>query len=189
MLILLEFEDILAVTICFVASASISVRAWANLSFKSGLDTHTTYFNVVGESGGCIKDNPAGVQFIGSPGVYADTLVVVTDDMFVTLYLLIHVVIHGSDVHAPHVTIASLRVSPNPTSGPVMIHLANAQRATMEVLNVIGKLVVRIDANAAWDTSNVPSGTYFIRASGVDDNSNPFVITQRVVIEYTYTYM
>jgi hypothetical protein len=122
------------------------------------------------------------LQFIGNPGTYDDTLVIVTESAFVSLTFPIHAVISGSSVGASIASSPVLLISPNPATGPVRITLDHAPNASIEVLDVMGKLVTHVD-DGMWDRANVSSGSYFVRATGIGEDGKPFVITTRIVLK------
>jgi hypothetical protein len=124
------------------------------------------------------------IQFDGTPGTYTDTLVIVTENNIITLSFPLNAVISSSDVLSSTVGGPQLMVSPNPSTGPVAISIANAQTATIEVLDIMGTRLVQLNGvHASLDRTNMTAGTYFVRASGIGDNGKPFVITQRIVLQ------
>jgi hypothetical protein len=122
------------------------------------------------------------LQFIGAPGTYDDTLVIVTETGIVALTFPIHAVISASDVKQHSANAPAMHVIPNPATGPVHISLDNARTTIIEVLDVMGKVVAHI-IEGTWDHSRVAAGTYFIRAIGVDADDKHFIITTRVILK------
>jgi hypothetical protein len=122
------------------------------------------------------------LQFISTPGTYDDTLMIVAENALIALNFPIHAVIAGSSVGAPIASSPTLLISPNPASVPVRITLDHARSASIEVLDVMGKLVARV-TEGTWEHSNVTSGTYFVRATGIGEDGKPFVTTSRIVLE------
>jgi hypothetical protein len=125
------------------------------------------------------------LQFVGNPGTYDDTLVIVTEFGFVALNFPIHGIMNGSAVPGTPVgKDPELFISPNPSDGPVNIVVTNAHNVLIEVLDVMGRQVARFDdENISWGRNNASSGTYFVRASGIGPDMKPFVITSRIVLQ------
>jgi len=124
------------------------------------------------------------IQFDGTPGTYTDTLVIVTENGVIALNFPINAVISSSDVATPAFSTASMSVTPNPSTGPVTISIAQANTATIEVLDIMGTRIAQFDGSlATFDRNNLAAGTYFVRASGMGEDRKPFVITQRIVLK------
>lgn len=124
------------------------------------------------------------LQFIGPPGTFEDTLLIVTETGIIALRFPIIADVHHTSGVAVHIRNATqLIIQPNPATGPVHVELLNARSATIDVLDVLGKLAARLEQSSMWDHSSAASGTYFIRASGISNDGQPFVITSRVIVQ------
>ncbi len=81
---------------------------------------------------------------------------------------------------------ATISINPNPASGPVTIAVNEAQKATIEVFDILGNQIVNADPMGSsayeWNASGMANGIYIVRASGVDVNGTPFVISERMVL-------
>lgn len=122
--------------------------------------------------------------FDGDPGAYDDTLLIVTETGAIALTFPMHAVIHGTaGVSSPGVSVASMSITPNPSSGPIAITLQDAASATIEVLDIMGTRIASFNGNAIFERGNLAAGTYFVRASGVGSDRKPFVITTRIVLK------
>jgi hypothetical protein len=125
------------------------------------------------------------VEFDETPGTYTDTLVIATEDGFIAINFPMHAVINGTaDVATPAFGAPHMTVTPNPSSGPVTISITDANTASIEVLDIMGKRIARFDGGSAMLARNdLSAGTYFVRASGVGVDRKPFVMTTRIVVK------
>jgi hypothetical protein len=125
------------------------------------------------------------VEFDETPGTYTDTLVIATEDGYIAINFPIHAVINGkAGVGTSPSSVARMMVTPNPSSGPVNISITDANAASIEVLDIMGKRIARFDgSNATLARNDLSAGTYFVRASGVGVDRKPFVMTTRIVIK------
>jgi hypothetical protein len=124
------------------------------------------------------------VSFDNEPGTYADTLIIVTETGIVALDFPMVALIHGtSSVHSSPVSKPRMSVTPNPGAGPITISLSEVKSASLEVLDIMGKSMLQLKGvSTVVDGNDLAAGSYFIRASGIDINGKPFVVTQRLVI-------
>jgi hypothetical protein len=155
---------------------SVSLQNATNFSI-SDIDPETPQFILPPDSLMSVTLN-----FIGPPGTYDDTLIIVTEGAMIALNYRIHADIKTSGVETTSTAAPMLRLSPNPATGPVRIALVNARSATIEVLDVMGKTVEQLSSDH-WDHRNSSHGTYFVRASGYDYFGKPFVITRRLLVQ------
>lgn len=123
------------------------------------------------------------LAFIGDPGNYQDTLIIVTEDGIISLSFPIEATMTGqSSVDRSNDHAAALHITPNPALGPVSISVANSSQYSVEVIDLLGNAMEHFSGASVWNASNVAHGTYFIRASGLTDTGKPFVITSRVIV-------
>ncbi len=80
-------------------------------------------------------------------------------------------------------------VSPNPSRGETHLSVKGALSATIEIYDMLGKLLNQFDGQVdvrwdgkASDGSTLPSGSYIIRASGVDENETSFILSKNMLI-------
>lgn len=76
-------------------------------------------------------------------------------------------VLVGSDSAPTASASPGLRAAPNPARGAVTFTLAGVETRTVEVVDVLGRLVARLEASSGgairWDASRVPAGVYLAR--------------------------
>jgi hypothetical protein len=131
------------------------------------------------------------VQFNGdTSGFYHDSLIVTTRDgarsWVFNLEALASIKPQGQQSVAPtEKTVAQLTLSPNPANVAVMIGVENAQRATVEIFDMLGNRVANL-SNATsyqWAAEDLSSGIYIVRATGLDANGVSFTASKRLILE------
>jgi hypothetical protein len=111
-----------------------------------------------------------------------DTLIIETKDKLTSLRFPIDVSPRSAVLMSERPE-PQLVVAPNPSNGPVNIILASGKIGSIEVLDILGNLIQRINApEAQWDASVAPRGSYFIRVLGSDD-AGEFLITRKIVLK------
>ncbi len=162
--------------------------------------TNSTNFSLVGVLPHSPNDSLASggemgviIQFDGDTnGFYHDSLIVVTDGGWSLpvqhIFNLEAMHTQGTAGVAVPVAIspASISIVPNPASGPVMISVNEAQKANIEIFDLLGNQIVNAtEAGTSayeWNASSMANGIYIVRANGVDKNGSPFVISERMVL-------
>jgi len=161
--------------------------------------TNTTNFSLLGVLPHAPNDSLTSgekmgviIQFNGdTAGFYHDSLIVVTDggwsppvSHFFNLEAIRSQGVAG--VSSPvALSPASLSIVPNPASGPVMISVSDAPKATIEVFDLLGNRILDVAQTTSYDlnASTMANGIYIVRASGVDENGAMFVISKRLVLD------
>jgi hypothetical protein len=86
-------------------------------------------------------------------------------------------------VEAKPVAIADLRFSQNPAWGAVTINVSRAQSASLEVIDLLGNTVASSTGTEwSWQPAAALTGSYFVRATGKDENGQAFRLTERLIV-------
>ena len=67
---------------------------------------------------------------------------------------------------------SSISLYPNPTNGMVQILGLRDQMATVEILDMTGRLIITFDNTSTFNISTLPSGTYIVRVKTHHDNTD-----------------
>src|SRR5579883_1776215 len=121
-----------------------------------------------------------------SNGFYHDSLIFKGKDGAPTaVFNLEGIRAQSAGVNNPTHTPVTLLLTPNPAEGPVRIDVANAQRSTLEIFDMLGTRLLQIPNTSLynWNSEGLPNGSYIVRADGMDINGTPFVISKRLVLE------
>lgn len=117
-----------------------------------------------------------------STNSFNDTLIIVTDNAATALRFPVRVNVTSSVSARGSVSTHFVQVSPNPGYANFNIVISKGTAETIEVLDMLGRLVERLGPGAqSWNSSEVPAGSYFIRVTGRDELGNRFIETQRVL--------
>ncbi|MDP4199369.1 MAG: T9SS type A sorting domain-containing protein [Bacteroidota bacterium] len=154
-----------------------------------------TYFSILGEIPRNVPDTLTSsqklgviVQFSGDTnGFYHDSLYIDADYAIQSLPINLEAVRTGVPAAVHRVAIAGpaqIWLAPNPALGPVAISIDNAERASIDIFDVLGNRVAVMPnaISSSWDPTGLSGGIYIIRASGMDQNGDPFAISKRLVL-------
>jgi hypothetical protein len=125
-------------------------------------------------------------------GTYDDSLLVTTEFGIASLSFGVHSIMSAAgvaNVTAPPVY--AIAANPNPSRGQVAISLAGMRAATVQVLDILGRVVAEatnVSSNWRWNGNTMAgmhaaSGRYIVRATGVGENGNVVTASTRIVVQ------
>jgi hypothetical protein len=125
-------------------------------------------------------------------GTYNDTLIVVTDDNATSLSIRVNAVVTPmtETVELPKVQSFAIAVNPNPSHGQFTVSMNGMQHATVQVLDLLGRVVSESrNVSNSWTISGsglagqaLHTGVYIVRATGVLANGRQVTGSTRVAI-------
>jgi hypothetical protein len=124
------------------------------------------------------------ILFLGPPGNYDDTLIIITEDGIMASRFPILGLIGTSAVHPEVASTVMVSISPNPAKSDIRLEITGGVATSIEVLDLLGHQVRSLDPHSKILTrERMSAGAYFIRVTGNDNEGKPFVITRSVVLE------
>jgi hypothetical protein len=127
-----------------------------------------------------------------SAGTYNDTLIVVTDNNAVALSIGVSAVVTPmtANVTLPKVQSFAIAVNPNPSHGQFTVSMNGMQHATVQLLDLLGRVVAEShNASNSWTMNGaglsgqaLHTGVYIVRATGVLADGQQVTGSTRVAI-------
>ncbi|HET6510938.1 MAG TPA: hypothetical protein VFH43_02010, partial [Candidatus Kapabacteria bacterium] len=90
------------------------------------------------------------LDFVGPPGAYDDTLLIVTENAVVAMSFGMQITSESVAVNAVAQPAPSMHLSPNPSKGRVHIALKHVRSRRVEILDVLGNVVSYVEGDI-WD--------------------------------------
>jgi hypothetical protein len=119
-----------------------------------------------------------------SNGMFRDKLRITTEDgLTVYSFDLSGERESVSDVSEQALT-SGLKITPNPSSGPMTLEFAGTTSVRYEVLDLLGHVMASFSGQepTTWKPASLSAGSYIVRAKGVRVDGSPVTASQRIVI-------
>jgi hypothetical protein len=178
------FRNPLSSTI-YVSNVGLSQGSHFSIT---GVSPHSTPPDDTLASGGLLG---VTVQVSGdTSGFYHDSLIITTRDGAQSWVFNLEAMANIKPVQQQGValtakTVANLTLSPNPAGAAVTIGIENAERANVEIFDLLGNRVARLSNAAQYqcNAEDLSTGIYIVRATGEDTNGVPFTASKRLILE------
>ncbi len=154
-----------------------------------------TYFSILGEIPHSLPDTLTTSQSLGvivqfsgdTNGFYHDSLYIDAEHALQSMPINLEAIRTGVPAAVRGVAAsgpALLWLAPNPATGPVAIAIANAEKASIEIFDLLGNRVAAVPnaLSSSWDATGMSGGIYIVRATGVDQNGNTFTLSKRLIL-------
>jgi hypothetical protein len=120
-------------------------------------------------------------------GVYYDEVIITAENAIISINFALQG-LHKDGVQADVHKLAAdqhIALYPNPSHGMITVTIPDMKNATVEVLDLLGRVVIREKANDSWIwRSNAAPGTYILHVTGTDQSGNSVQSYDRFIIEH-----